>query len=146
MQTSKLINPQIEFTCPLSPLQAAGYSFKLKIMIESLDAWDQAFEEIKGYGVCGLDVETVGPDPLISRIQLAQLTLPNGRIYVADILNLEEKVLDDLAALMEDDLIKKVIHNANFELYPAGFSAMLVRLLRSGAFQITKESLEEESS
>ena len=91
-------------------------------------------------------METTGPDPLISRIQLAQLALPNGRVYVADILNLEEKVLDDLAALMEDDLIKKVIHNANFELYPAGFSAMLVRLLRSGAFQITKESLEEESS
>ncbi|VVB65050.1 Uncharacterised protein [uncultured archaeon] len=29
METSKLINPKIEFTCPLSPLQAAGYYDKI---------------------------------------------------------------------------------------------------------------------
>lgn len=84
--------------------------------IESLEAWDQAFEEIKGYKICGLDIVTTGPDPLTSGIRLAQLALPNGQVYIADFLDLGEKALDDLAALMEDDLIKKVIHNANFEL------------------------------
>lgn len=55
----------------------------------------------KACRICGLGTNTTGSDPCV---------------YIADLLDLGEKILGDLAALMENNDIKKVIHNANFEL------------------------------
>lgn len=53
--------------------------------IESLEAWAKAFQLVRGFGICGLDMETTGQDPLTSRIWLVQLALPSNRVYIADI-------------------------------------------------------------
>lgn len=82
------------------------------IRIESLEAWAKAFQLVRGFGICGLDMETTGQDPLTSRIRLVQLALANGQVYVADVFDLGKTALDDLASLVEDARVKKVIHNA----------------------------------
>ena len=82
------------------------------IRTESKEAWNEAVKDIKGFGICGLRIDTTGPDPLSCEIQLAYLTLPDGRVYIADIFGLGNETLDDLAALIEDCQIKKVIHDA----------------------------------
>lgn len=53
--------------------------------IESLEAWAKAFQLVRGFGICGLDMETTGQDPLTSRIRLVQLTFPSNLVYIADI-------------------------------------------------------------
>lgn len=85
-------------------------------MIESLQAWVQIFDEIRKYHICGLDMETTGLDPLVSKVRLVQLALPDNRIYIADIFTLGDNLLFDLAALMEDGQVNKVIHNAKGKL------------------------------
>lgn len=89
-----------------------------QMLIESWDHWEQALQEIKDHGICGLSIETTGPDPLIQRIRSVHLALPDKRLCFADIFDLDlgEKVLDGLAELLEDLNVKKVIHNANFQL------------------------------
>lgn len=86
------------------------------IKIESLQAMTQALQEIRGFGACGLRTETTGPDPSTSRIRLLHLTLPDGCAYFADMFDLGNPPLTDLAALVEDPRIKKVTHNAKFDL------------------------------
>jgi len=86
------------------------------MMIECLQSWDKAIQEIKAYRICGLGIETTGPDPLTQEIRFIQVTLPDNRVYIADLLDFGEQILGDLARLMEDNEVKKVIHNANFEL------------------------------
>lgn len=63
-----------------------------------------------------MGIETVGPDPLFSRVRLIQLSIPNGCVYVADPCDLGMKTLDDLAELMEDSRVKKVIYDAKIAL------------------------------
>jgi hypothetical protein len=58
------------------------------IRIESKEAWKEAVKNIKGFGICGLRMDTTGSDPLSCEIRLAFLTLPDGRVYVADIFGL----------------------------------------------------------
>lgn len=82
------------------------------IRTDSKEAWNEAVKLIKGFGICGLGIDTTGPDPLSCEIRLAYLTLPDGRVYIADIFGLGNETLDDLAALIGDCQIKKVIHDA----------------------------------
>jgi DNA polymerase I-like protein with 3'-5' exonuclease and polymerase domains len=82
------------------------------IRTESKEAWNEAVKDIKGFGICGPRIDTTGSDPLSCEIQLAYLTLPDGRVSIADIFGLGNETLDDLAALIEDCKIKKVIHDA----------------------------------
>lgn len=72
--------------------------------------------EIRELRICGMGIETVGPDPLFSRVRLIQLSIPNGCVYVADPCDLGMKTLDDLAELMEDSRVKKVIYDAKIAL------------------------------
>jgi DNA polymerase-1 len=89
------------------------------VEISSLQAWEEALQEIAQAGICGLDLETTGLDPLSSRARLAQLSLPSGRVYVADLWVLGREggsPLQDLGQLAERSDIKKVGHNLKFDL------------------------------
>jgi hypothetical protein len=58
-------------------------------------------------------------DPLSSRARLCQLSLPSGRVYVADLWELGREgatPLQDLGQLSERSHIKKVGHNLKFDL------------------------------
>jgi hypothetical protein len=84
----------------------------LTIRTESIESWNEAVNDVKGSNICGLRIDTSGPDLLSCEIRLAYLGLPDGRVYIADINDLGKKILEDLATLVEDDQIKKVIHDA----------------------------------
>lgn len=89
------------------------------IEVNSPDAWAAALQEVRAAGICGLDLETTGLDPLSCRARLCQLSLPSGRVYVADLWELERascSPLDDLAKLSVDPSVKKVGHNLKFDL------------------------------
>ena len=89
------------------------------VEISSPLVWAQALQEIEVAGICGLDLETTGLDPLSSRARLCQLSLPSGRVYVADLWELERascSPLQDLGQLSERSDIKKVGHNLKFDL------------------------------
>lgn len=98
------------------------------VEISSPQAWAQALQEIEQAGICGLDLETTGLDPLSSRARLCQLSLPSGRVYVADLWQLVKhseaspkhngtnSPLENLASLGERSDIKKVGHNLKFDL------------------------------
>jgi DNA polymerase I len=89
------------------------------VEISSLQAWKEALQEIAQAWICGLDLETTGLDPLSSRARLAQLSLPSGRVYVADLWELGREgsfPLQDLGQLSERSDIKKVGHNLKFDL------------------------------
>lgn len=104
-------------SCPLSD---SVYLSNLDIVeISSPQAWAQALQEIEAAGICGLDLETTGLDPLTSRARLCQLSLPSGRVYVADLWGLGRascSPLQDLGQLSERSDIKKVGHNLKFDL------------------------------
>ncbi|NLI99291.1 MAG: hypothetical protein GKC09_09330 [Methanosarcinales archaeon] len=85
------------------------------IMIKDMIGWAAALKEVRDLGLCGLDLETTGLDPLVDRVRLIQLAI-KGKVFVADILSLGPSIMNDLADLMEDGQVKKVIHNAKFEL------------------------------
>ncbi|MDD5734871.1 MAG: hypothetical protein PHQ39_05295, partial [Methanothrix soehngenii] len=89
------------------------------IEADTPQAWAQALQEIEAAGICGLDLETTGLDPLSSRARLCQLSLPSGRVYVADLWELGREgaaPLQDLASVCERSDIKKVGHNLKFDL------------------------------
>lgn len=85
------------------------------VFVEDKDGWNLALREIYDAGICGMDLETTGLDPLVARVRLIQLSVP-GKVFVADVRRLGAAVLDDLASLMENENVRKVIHNAKFEL------------------------------
>lgn len=85
------------------------------IIIKDMTAWTEVLREVRDANICGLDLETTGLDPLVDRVRLIQLAI-KGKVFVADILSLGTSILNDLADLMEDGGVKKVIHNAKFEL------------------------------
>jgi len=89
------------------------------IEADTPQAWAQALQEIEAAGICGLDLETTGLDPLSSRARLCQLSLPSGRVYVADLWELAREgsaPIQDLANLTEDPSVKIVGHNLKFDL------------------------------
>jgi len=89
------------------------------VEISSPQAWEEALQEIAQAGICGLDLETTGLDPLCNRARLAQLSLPSGRVYVADLWDLAREgasPLQDLGQLSVRSDIKKIGHNLKFDL------------------------------
>ena len=96
---------------PLSILSNSCQIPDLEIVeISSPQAWAQALHEIESAGICGLDLETTGLDPLSSRARLCQLSLPSGRVYVADLWELGRDgaaPLQDLASVCERSRHKK---------------------------------------
>lgn len=88
----------------------------LVIKIESAEAWAQILQDTRGYGLCSLNMQATGYDPLTSKVRLVELALSNRRVYVADISDLGQIALHDLALLLEDSHVKKVIHNAKIAL------------------------------
>ena len=89
------------------------------IEVHGQEVWASALQEVEAAGICGLDLETTGLDPLSCRARLAQLSLPSGRVYVADLWELEQEglsPLQDLGQLSESSDIKKVGHNLKFDL------------------------------
>lgn len=89
------------------------------IEADTPQAWAQALQEIEAAGICGLDLETTGLDPLSCRARLCQLSLPSGRVYVADLWELGREgssPLQDLARFTEDPNVKIVGHNLKFDL------------------------------
>ena len=89
------------------------------VEISSPPAWEEALQEIAQAGICGLDLETTGLDPLCNRARLAQLSLPSGRVYVADLWDLAREgasPLQDLGQLSVRSDIKKIGHNLKFDL------------------------------
>ena len=88
------------------------------VEISSPQAWEEALQDITQAGICGLDLETTGLDPLSSRARLAQLSLPSGRVYVADLWELGRErasPLQDLGRLLEMSNVKVVGHNLKFD-------------------------------
>ena len=80
--------------------------------IITAESWKSALQEIEKFGICGLNLLTTGPDPLSHEIRLISLALPNNTIYIADCLELGKAILSDLAGLLENRRIKKVLYNA----------------------------------
>ena len=88
------------------------------VEISSSQAWAEALQDITQAGICGLDLETTGLDPLSSRARLAQLSLPSGRVYVADLWELGRggsAPLQDLGLLLESSNVKVIGHNLKFD-------------------------------
>ena len=105
-----------KFDLTVALISLANLRNEMKAKIESIQEWGEALHEIRGHGICGLDLTTTGSDPVTSNVRLVQLALPNNRVYAADIFGLGDKALYDLAALMEEGQVKKVVHNAKAKL------------------------------
>ncbi|MCX6678857.1 MAG: DNA polymerase [Methanothrix sp.] len=80
--------------------------------VTTAESWKSALQEIEKFGICGLNLLTTGPDPLSHEIRLISLVLPNNTVYIADCLELGKTILSDLAGLLENRRIKKVLYNA----------------------------------
>ncbi|MFZ2470997.1 MAG: DNA polymerase [Methanothrix sp.] len=80
--------------------------------ITKAESWESALQEIEKYGICSLNLLTTGQDPLSHEITLISLALPNNTTYIADCLELGKTILSDLAGLLENKRIKKVLYNA----------------------------------
>ncbi|MEO5858796.1 MAG: DNA polymerase [Pyrinomonadaceae bacterium] len=84
------------------------------------DAAARAIEELRREGTLGFDTETTELDPYKGRLRLVQLS--SGRsTYVFDVYKLGEdsrtsQELAPLRELLEDASVKKVAHNAKFDL------------------------------
>lgn len=83
--------------------------------VNTIQDWEQALLDVKQAGICGLDLETTGLDPLVSRVRLAQLAVPS-KVYVADAFSISPTILEDLRKLIEDADVKKIGHNLKFDL------------------------------
>jgi len=114
------------------------------VRVGGLEAWRAALEEAMTVGVCGLDTETTGLDPLQHRVRLVQLAVPVyppppakfnrlvgedwrspepggwAKVYVLDLFSLPEPerrgALEALAELVADRGTTKVGSNMKFDL------------------------------
>jgi len=84
--------------------------------ITKAESWESALHEIEKTGICGLKLLTTGPDPLSHEIRLITLALPNNTVYIADCLELGMDILGDLAGLLENSRIRKVLFDAKTAL------------------------------
>jgi DNA polymerase-1 len=75
-----------------------------------------ALQEAEESGICGLALTTTGPDPLSHEVRLICLALANNCVYVADRLALGESIISDLAGLIENAKVKKVLYDAKTAL------------------------------
>jgi len=90
--------------------------FKSIALAESQERWRHALQEAERSGICGLALSTTGPDPLRHEIRLVCLALPGKCVYVADCLALSDGIISDLAGLIENSKIKKVLYDAKTAL------------------------------
>lgn len=112
-----ITNPAV-FQLPEKPLNPPKPTEPLSfdpIVLETPQAWTEALYEVYKSGICGLDLETTGLDPLVNQVRLCQLSLPSGRVYVADLWKLPSS-LADLAELVENPDTRIVGHNFKFDL------------------------------
>lgn len=91
------------------------------IIVSSIAELERAVQEARAAGVCGLDVETTGLDPLAARMRLVQVAVPTPdppcRVYVADCFELgQQEVAHTLAELLADPEVTVVGHNLKFDL------------------------------
>ena len=86
------------------------------IISESQERWRHALQEAEKSGICGLALSTTGPDPLCHEIRLVCLALPGDCICIADRLALGDGIISDLAGLIENAKIKKVLYDAKTAL------------------------------
>jgi hypothetical protein len=68
--------------------------------------------EIEKFALCALKILTTGPDPLMDRIRLVAIALPNNAVYIIDCLEPEFEILSSLACLLENCRIRKVLFDA----------------------------------
>jgi DNA polymerase-1 len=68
--------------------------------------------DIQKFGICGLNLLTTGPDPLSHEIRHITLALPHNSVYIADCRETGLNILSDLAGLLENRRIKKVLYDA----------------------------------
>ena len=107
-------------------------------LITDLPAWQETLDTIRSAGVCAIDTETTGLDPLVNRIRLIQLAVPAGpgrfwaedwkgpeeragaTVYVLDTFTLtyEDRLsaLSMLADILTDKNVQKIGHNLKFDL------------------------------
>ena len=67
-------------------------------------------KKIEKFGICGLEFTTTGQDPIDHEIRLITIAIPNNSVYIANCQ--ERNILSDLARLLEDRRIKKVLYDA----------------------------------
>ena len=82
------------------------------ISITKADSWDSALQEVEKFGICGLKLLTTGQDPLSHEIKTISIALPNNSIYIVDCQEPGRNILSDLAGLLENRRIKKVLYDA----------------------------------
>jgi DNA polymerase I-like protein with 3'-5' exonuclease and polymerase domains len=88
-------------------------------MVQSLLEWESILEEIEMAGFFGLNLAATGPDPLSHEIQRISLAVPNipcsSTVYTVDIADrpeLKESIIGDLAGLLEERRIKKILYDS----------------------------------
>jgi hypothetical protein len=80
--------------------------------ITTAKSWESVLLEIQKFGICGLNLLTTGPDPLSHEIRHITLALPHNSVYIADCRETGLNILSDLAGLLENRRIKKVLYDA----------------------------------
>jgi DNA polymerase-1 len=111
------------------------------VRVPGLAAWQEALQEAHTVGVCGLDTETTGLDPLQAQVRLVQLAVPvfpegtrhlvapegrgpvpgsGAKVYLLDLFSLSQserrEALEALAGLVGDPGVLKIGHNLKFDL------------------------------
>lgn len=105
------------------------------VQVAFLAELQQAVNEAKTAGWCGIDLETTSLDPLQGRIRLAQLSIVSGnmanmanmagdptsgvtcRVYIADCFTLgQREVAEAMAEVVADPAVTVVGHNLKFDL------------------------------
>jgi DNA polymerase-1 len=86
------------------------------IPADSQERWRLALQEAEKSGICGLALSTTGPDPLCHEVRLVSLALGSDCIYIADCLALGEGIISDLAGLIENAKVKKVLYDGKTAL------------------------------
>jgi DNA polymerase I len=76
----------------------------------TIESWESAHQEIEKSGICGLSLLTTGQDPLSHEIRLISLALPDKSVYICQ--ESGKNILSDLAGLLENRRIKKVLYDA----------------------------------
>ncbi len=80
--------------------------------VSTLAEWESVFRDTERYGTCGLHLLTTGQDPLSYEVELISLTLPNNTVYRADCQGEGRRIISDVARLLEERRIKKVVYDA----------------------------------
>ena len=87
---------------------------------DTLVAWNEAINLALNAKVVGIDIETMGLDPLVKHIRSIQVAIPVGRdridVYVADVKVLGSAAIESMLPLLAESETIKVLQNAKFDL------------------------------